>query len=85
MALPMIAIAVLSTEEQVRIVAILDAFDALGNDLSSGLPTEIARTPAGGTRALLRRGLNCLRGCIGRICQCKPWRDAHADPQCGAD
>lgn len=30
-----------SFEEQVRIVAILDKFDALVNDLSSGLPAEI--------------------------------------------
>lgn len=29
-------------EEQARIVAILDKFDALVNDLSSGLPAEIA-------------------------------------------
>ncbi len=29
-------------EEQARIVAILDAFDALVNDLSSGLPAELA-------------------------------------------
>lgn len=28
--------------EQARIVGILDAFDALVNDLSSGLPAEIA-------------------------------------------
>lgn len=28
-------------EEQARIVAILDRFDALCNDLSSGLPAEI--------------------------------------------
>jgi len=28
-------------EEQARIVAILDQFDALVNDLSSGLPAEI--------------------------------------------
>ncbi len=31
-----------SLEEQARIVAILDQFDALVNDLSSGLPAEIA-------------------------------------------
>lgn len=31
-----------SLEEQARIVAILDKFDALVNDLSSGLPAEIA-------------------------------------------
>ncbi|WP_279140464.1 restriction endonuclease subunit S [Bilophila wadsworthia] len=31
-----------SLEEQTRIVAILDKFDALVNDLSSGLPAEIA-------------------------------------------
>lgn len=30
-----------SLEEQARIVAILDQFDALVNDLSSGLPAEI--------------------------------------------
>jgi type I restriction enzyme S subunit len=30
-------------EEQERIVAILDTFDALVNDLSSGLPAEIAK------------------------------------------
>jgi type I restriction enzyme S subunit len=30
-----------SDEEQARIVAILDKFDALVNDLSSGLPAEI--------------------------------------------
>jgi type I restriction enzyme S subunit len=30
-----------SLEEQERIVAILDKFDALVNDLSSGLPAEI--------------------------------------------
>jgi len=30
-----------SMEEQERIVAILDKFDALVNDLSSGLPAEI--------------------------------------------
>ena len=29
-------------EEQARIVAILDKFDALVNDLSSGLPAELA-------------------------------------------
>lgn len=29
-------------EEQVRIVAVLDRFDALVNDISSGLPAEIA-------------------------------------------
>lgn len=29
-------------EEQARIVAILDKFDVLVNDLSSGLPAEIA-------------------------------------------
>ena len=29
-------------EKQQRIVAILDTFDALVNDLSSGLPAEIA-------------------------------------------
>lgn len=32
---------VLSLEEQDRIVSILDKFDALVNDLSSGLPAEI--------------------------------------------
>ena len=31
-----------SLEEQARIVAILDKFDALVNDLSSGLPAELA-------------------------------------------
>ncbi len=31
-----------SPQEQARIVAILDKFDALVNDLSSGLPAEIA-------------------------------------------
>lgn len=31
-----------SLEEQARIVAILDKFDALVHDLSSGLPAEIA-------------------------------------------
>jgi len=31
-----------SEAEQARIVAILDKFDALVNDLSSGLPAEIA-------------------------------------------
>ena len=31
-----------SLEEQQRIVEILDSFDALVNDLSSGLPAEIA-------------------------------------------
>lgn len=30
-----------SKEEQARIVSILDRFDALCNDLSSGLPAEI--------------------------------------------
>lgn len=34
-------IAVPPTDEQARIVAILDKFDALVNDLSSGLPAEI--------------------------------------------
>lgn len=37
-----IPIPVPSLEEQTRIVAILDKFDALVNDLSSGLPAEIA-------------------------------------------
>lgn len=37
-----LAIPVPSPEEQARIVAILDKFDALVNDLSSGLPAEIA-------------------------------------------
>jgi type I restriction enzyme S subunit len=37
-----IRIPVPPTEEQARIVAILDQFDALVNDLSSGLPAEIA-------------------------------------------
>lgn len=36
-----IRIPVPSAEEQARIVAILDKFDALVNDLSSGLPAEI--------------------------------------------
>ena len=31
-----------SLAEQARLVAILDRFDALTNDLSSGLPAEIA-------------------------------------------
>lgn len=31
-----------SLEEQARIVAILDRFDALANDLTQGLPAEIA-------------------------------------------
>ena len=31
-----------SLEEQARIVAILDKFEALVNDLSQGLPAEIA-------------------------------------------
>ncbi|MFW0861566.1 MAG: restriction endonuclease subunit S, partial [Dethiobacter sp.] len=30
-----------SLEEQARIVAILDRFDALTNDITSGLPAEI--------------------------------------------
>ena len=37
-----IRIPVPALEEQERIVAILDKFDALVNDLSSGLPAEIA-------------------------------------------
>lgn len=37
-----IRIPVPSDEEQARIVSILDKFDALVNDLSSGLPAEIA-------------------------------------------
>ena len=37
-----VRIPVPSLEEQARIVAILDQFDALVNDLSSGLPAEIA-------------------------------------------
>lgn len=37
-----ISIPVPSLEEQARIVAILDAFDALVNDLACGLPAEIA-------------------------------------------
>lgn len=37
-----VIIPVPSLEEQARIVAILDKFDALVNDLSSGLPAEIA-------------------------------------------
>ena len=37
-----VIIPVPSLEEQTRIVAILDKFDALVNDLSSGLPAEIA-------------------------------------------
>lgn len=37
-----IPVPVLSLEEQARIVAILDKFDALVNDLSSGLPAELA-------------------------------------------
>ena len=36
-----LAIPIPSLEEQARIVAILDKFDALVNDLSSGLPAEI--------------------------------------------
>ena len=36
-----ITIPVLPTEEQERIVTILDKFDALANDLGSGLPAEI--------------------------------------------
>lgn len=31
-----------SLEEQIRIVAILDRFDALVNDITQGLPAEIA-------------------------------------------
>ena len=34
-------IAVPPIEEQKRIVSILDRFDAIGNDLTSGLPAEI--------------------------------------------
>jgi len=41
-ALQEIQIPIPSLEEQARIVAILDQFDALVNDLSSGLPAEIA-------------------------------------------
>ena len=37
-----ITIPVPPLEEQTRIVAILDTFDALVNDLSSGLPAELA-------------------------------------------
>ena len=37
-----VIIPVPSLEEQAHIVAILDKFDALVNDLSSGLPAEIA-------------------------------------------
>ena len=37
-----IEIQVPSIEEQRRIVSILDRFDALCNDLTSGLPAEIA-------------------------------------------
>lgn len=37
-----LAIPVPPPDEQERIVAILDKFDALVNDLSSGLPAEIA-------------------------------------------
>lgn len=37
-----VIIPVPSLEEQARIVATLDKFDALVNDLSSGLPAEIA-------------------------------------------
>ena len=37
-----IPIPALSPEEQARIVAILDRFDALVNDLSIGLPAELA-------------------------------------------
>lgn len=37
-----IRVSVPPIEEQLRIVAILDKFDALVNDLSSGLPAEIA-------------------------------------------
>ncbi len=37
-----IRIPVPSIEEQERVVSILDKFDALVNDLSSGLPAEIA-------------------------------------------
>lgn len=40
--LGLVKIPVPSLEEQTRIVAILDKFDALVNDLSSGLPAEIA-------------------------------------------
>lgn len=40
--LGLVKIPVPSLEEQARIVAILDKFDALVNDLSSGLPAEIA-------------------------------------------
>lgn len=40
-AMSRIKISVPSPEEQERIVAILDKFDALVNDLSSGLPAEI--------------------------------------------
>ena len=36
-------------EEQERIVAILDRFDALVNDLSVGLPAEIDRAAASST------------------------------------
>ncbi len=37
-----IRIPIPSPKEQARIVAILDKFDALTNDLSEGLPAEIA-------------------------------------------
>ncbi|MNV99534.1 putative type-1 restriction enzyme specificity protein [compost metagenome] len=37
-----LTIPVPSPEEQARIVAILDKFDALVNDISVGLPAEIA-------------------------------------------
>lgn len=40
-ALSKVVLTIPSFEEQVRIVSILDRFDALCNDLSSGLPAEI--------------------------------------------
>jgi type I restriction enzyme S subunit len=41
-ALKLIVVPLPSLEEQTRIVAILDRFDALTNDLTHGLPAEIA-------------------------------------------
>lgn len=40
-ALEQFVVNVPSLEEQYRIVAVLDRFDALCNDLTSGLPAEI--------------------------------------------